>query len=535
MQVLEFDTVIIGSGLAGLTSAYYSSKFGSVAIITKAELDISNSYYAQGGIAAAIADDDSPEQHMIDTLSAGRGLCDEDAVKVLVNEGKDRVLEFIDMGMQFDTIDGELVLGLEGAHSRRRILHAGGDATGKKLTCFILKKVSEQKNVTAFEYTTAVKLLKNNGNIAGVQALDFKTGRNLLFKTKAVILATGGLSRIFERSTNPYTATGDGIALAWEAGARIADIEFIQFHPSALYIPGKEAYLISEAVRGEGAWLLNHEGERFMKEIHPLAELAPRDVVAYYIFKEIQESGKDYIYLSLKHLDSEKIKARFKNIYLHLKDLGVDLTTDLIPVAPAAHYMVGGIRTNLDAETNIRGLYVCGEAASTGVMGANRLASNSLLECLVFGKRASESAAQLPWPQENLPSVYPFELNQATEKAYLDTRNIISQQMMKSLGVVRNKTELEEALVLFDNILSKYNSSGNDYNLLKIRSIATICSLIARGALKREESRGGHIRTDFPKENPDYLEHTIQQKNNQIQLEKVRREKDDGSENIKIG
>ncbi len=528
MQVLEFDTVIIGSGLAGLTSAYYSSKFGSVAIVTKAELDISNSYYAQGGIAAAIADDDSPEQHMKDTLSAGRGLCDEDAVKVMVNEGKDRVLEFIEMGMQFDTANGKLVLGLEGAHSKRRILHAGGDATGKKLTCFILKKVKEQKNVTAFEYTTAVKLLKNNGTIAGVQALDFKSGRNMLFKTKAVILATGGLSRIFERSTNPHTATGDGIALAWEAGGRIADIEFIQFHPSALYVPGKEAYLISEAVRGEGAWLLNHEGKRFMKEIHPLAELAPRDVVAYHIFKEIQKSEEDYIYLSLKHLDAEKIKARFKNIYLHLKELGIDLTTDMVPVAPAAHYMVGGIHTNLNAETNIRGLYVCGEAASTGVMGANRLASNSLLECLVFGKRASQSAAQLPWPQENLPAVQAIELNQTSEKAYLDSRNVISKQMMKSLGVVRNEAGLEEALQIFDGIINKYSSQKNDYNFLKIRGSATVCSLIAKGALIREESRGGHIRTDFPMENPDFLKHTLQQKGKQIQLEKVRREKDNG-------
>ncbi len=535
MQVLEFDTVIIGSGLAGLTSAYYSSKLGSVGIVTKSELDTSNSYYAQGGIAAAIADDDSPEQHMKDTLSAGRGLCDEDAVRVMVNEGKDRVLEFIGMGMQFDSKDGKLVLGLEGAHSKRRILHAGGDATGKKLTCFILQKVKEQKSIKAFEYTTAVKILKSNGNVAGVQTLDFKTGKNMLFKTKAVILATGGLSRIFERSTNPHTATGDGIALAWEAGAQVADIEFIQFHPSALYVPGEEAYLISEAVRGEGAWLLNHQGKRFMKEIHPLGELAPRDVVAFNIYKEIQNSGKEYIYLSLKHLDAEKMKARFKNIYLHLKNLGIDLTRDLIPIAPAAHYMVGGIRTNLDAETNIKGLFVCGEAASTGVMGANRLASNSLLECLVFGKRASQSAAVIPWPQENLPPVQPVELNPENEKVYLENRNIISKQMMKNLGVVRTKSGLEEALETFNEIIIGSGDDTNDYNLLKTRSSATVCQLIAQGALKREESRGGHIRTDFPGERAVFSAHTLQQKNKEIELEPVRREKNDGSENIKIG
>lgn len=525
MQIFEFDTVVIGSGLAGLTAAYHSSAFGSVAVITKSELDTSNSYYAQGGIAAAIDSNDSPEEHMIDTLSAGRGLCDEDAVRVLVNEGKERVLELIDRGMKFDQKDGQFVLGLEGAHSKRRILHAGGDATGKMLTCFTLQKVKEQKNIIPFEYTTVVRLLKNNGNIAGVQALDFRTGENLLFKTKAVILATGGLSRIFARSTNPHTATGDGIALAWEAGAQISDIEFIQFHPSALNVPGEEAYLISEAVRGEGAWLLNHEGRRFMKEIHPLAELAPRDVVAFNIFREIQKSGKDCVYLSLKHLDTEKTKSRFHNIYLHLKKLGLDLTKDLIPVAPAAHYMVGGIHTNLDAETNIKGLFVCGEAASTGVMGANRLASNSLLECLVFGKRASETAAKLTWPRENLPEVEPVRQNPASENTFLKTQNEIAAQMMKSLGIVRNKTSMEEAVKKFEKIEQQFHNFGTDYNLLKIKSSATICRLIAKAALTREESRGGHIRTDFPKENPQFEVHILQQKNKEIQFEPVRREK----------
>jgi L-aspartate oxidase len=528
MQIFEFDTVVIGSGLAGLTAAYRSSLFGSVAVVTKSELDTSNSYYAQGGIAAAIAGDDSPEQHMNDTLAAGRGLCDEDAVKILVHEGKDCVLELIESGMKFDRKKGRFVLGLEGAHSRRRILHAGGDATGKKLTCFTLQMVKKQKNITPFEYTTVIKLLKNNGRIAGVQALDFKTGKNLLFKTKAVILATGGLSRIFARSTNPHTATGDGIALAWEAGAQISDIEFIQFHPSALYVPGKEAYLISEAVRGEGAWLLDHEGKRFMKEIHPLGELAPRDVVAYNIFKQIQESGIDYVYLSLRHLPEEKIKSRFKNIFMHLKKLGFDLTKDLIPVSPAAHYMVGGVRTNLDAETNIKGLFVCGEAASTGVMGANRLASNSLLECLVFGKRASVAAAKLSWPKENLPEVESVFPNPENEQQFLDVQNEIASQMMKNLGIVRNKSGLEEAVKKFEKIEKKYENIKNDYNLLKIKSSATICRLITRAALTREESRGGHIRTDFPKENPGFEVHILQQKNNEIQFEPVRRENNDG-------
>lgn len=523
MQVLEFDTVVIGSGLAGLSAAYHSSKYGQVAIVTKSQLDTSNSYYAQGGIAAAITEDDSPELHLHDTSVAGRGLCDIDAVRILVNEGRERVLDLIEMGMPFDKKDGKYVLGLEGGHNKRRILHAGGDATGKELTCFMLEKVKEQPAVHAFEYMAAVKLLQKNNRILGVQAYDFAHGENIIFKAKAVILATGGLSRVFARSTNPHTATGDGIALAYEAGAKIADIEFIQFHPSALYLPGKEAYLISEAVRGEGAWLLDEKGNRFMKDIHPLAELAPRDVVAYSIFRQIQKSDSDCIYLSLRHLDKEKIEKRFHHIALHLKEFGFDLTSDLIPIAPAAHYMVGGIRTNLDAETNISGLFVCGEAASTGVMGANRLASNSLLECLVFGKRASEKAAGMQKPQEELNDVTPIIVNTGNENKFLEFQNEIAKLMSKNLGIVRNKTDLQFALNRLTEFAETYDNFNNEYNLLKIRNTATICKLIANAAIIREESRGGHIREDFQKENPDFRVHIIQQKGEKIGFEPVRK------------
>ena len=523
MQIFEFDTVVIGSGLAGLTAAYHSSGFGRVAIVTKSELDTSNSYYAQGGIAAAITSDDSPDQHLQDTLTAGRGLCDKDAVEVLVNEGRDRVKELIDRGMKFDSKNGKYLLGLEGGHSKRRILHAGGDATGKELTSFILEKVKKQASVVPFEYLAVVKLLKNDNRITGIMALDFKTGENIIFKSKAVILASGGLSRLFARSTNPHTATGDGIALAYEAGAKIADIEFIQFHPSALYLPGKDAYLISEAVRGEGAWLLDQQGNRFMKNIHPLAELAPRDIVAYSIFQQIADSDSDFIYLSLKHLDAKKIKKRFYNIYLHLREMGFDLTKDLLPVAPAAHYMVGGIRTNLDAETNIKGLFICGEAASTGVMGANRLASNSLLECLVFGKRASEKAAKLSWPEEDIINTEPVRINKKTEELYLSLQNQTASIMSRNLGIVRNKKAISLALKKFTEIATKYKNFKNDYNLLKINNSATICRLIAEAALTREESRGGHIRSDFPLENGNFEVHIVQQKNKEIQFEPVRK------------
>jgi len=523
MQVFEFDTVVIGSGLAGLSAAYHSSKLGSVAIVTKSQLDTSNSYYAQGGIAAAIASDDSPEQHLHDTLVTGRGICDTDAVKVLVHEGRERVLELIEMGMPFDKENEQFVLGLEGGHTKRRILHAGGDATGKELTCFKLDLVKKQHNVEVFEFVTAVKLLQKDNCILGIQALDFRSGQNIIFKSKGVILATGGLSRVFARSTNPYTATGDGIAMAYEAGAKLADLEFIQFHPSALYVPGEDAYLISEAVRGEGAWLLDEKGERFMKDIHPLAELAPRDVVAYSIFRQIQKSEKNYIFLSLKHLNKEKIRRRFQNINSHLKVFGFDLTEDLLPISPAAHYMVGGVRTNLDAETNISGLFVCGEVASTGVMGANRLASNSLLECLVFGKRASTKAAKLVRPTYTIPDPEPILLDNNNEQMFLKYQNELASLMTENLGIVRNRESLKFALERFSVILEECSEQENEYNLLKIRNTANICKLIAKAALVREESRGGHIREDFQKENPDFKVHIIQQKNKKIQFEPIRK------------
>ena len=522
MQVLEFETVIIGSGLAGLTAAFHSSKHGSVAIVTKSQLDTSNSYHAQGGVAAAISEEDSPEQHLYDTRVAGRGLCDYDAVEVLVTEGRNRVLELIEMGMPFDKKNDKFVLGLEGGHSKRRILHAGGDATGKELTNFMLHKVEENQAITSFEYVAAVKLLQENGCITGVQGYNFTTGKNIIFKTKAVILAAGGLSRLYARSTNPHTATGEGIAMAYEAGAEIADMEFIQFHPSALHISGKEAYLISEAVRGEGAWLLDENGERFMIDAHPLAELAPRDVVAYSIFRKIQKSNADHIYLSLKHLDSEKIKKRFQHIYEQLKNFGLDLTSDLIPVSPAAHYMVGGIKTNLDGETNISGLFVCGEAASTGVMGANRLASNSLLECLVFGKLTSDKASKTESPKYSTKKFDPIYIDTYNETKSLKIQNELATLMSENLGIVRSKEGMKKALRRLTELEKEYYSLHNEYNLIKIRNMVTVCKLITQAALARKESRGSHIRDDYQKESIDFKAHSIQQKNEKIKFEPVK-------------
>ena len=522
MEIKEFDTLIVGSGLAGLTAAYHASKNGSVAIITKSHLDISNSYYAQGGIAVVTDKGDSVQSHIEDTLLAGRGLCDLDAVKILVTEGQTCVQELIDHGMQFDKEDGHFVLGLEGGHTHRRILHAGGDATGKGLTSFMLKKVQEQKNILTFEYSTVVELLVTNHTCLGVQAFDFVSGKNIIFKSKATIIATGGLSRIYDRSTNPHTATGDGIALAFHAGARLSDIEFIQFHPSALYIPGEEAFLISEAVRGEGAWLLNPKGERFMQQIHPLAELAPRDVVAHAIYNELQLHQADFLYLSLKHLNPELIRKRFSTIYNTLLKYNIDITTDLLPIAPAAHYMVGGIQTDLHGETNIEGLFACGEVASTGVMGANRLASNSLLECLVFGKRAAEKAMEKKIISLDLPQTNIIHIDQQNETIFLDTKNQIAALMSKKAGIVRSGIKLSEAIEELNAIRAKLPEKIYEYNLLKIKHIADICDLICESALIRKESRGGHIREDYPMEDPALCMHLIQQKDKQFKFQEIR-------------
>ncbi len=522
MKTLTFDFIVVGSGLAGLLAAFHAAEYGSVAFISKSELDISNSYHAQGGIAAAIGEDDHPRFHFEDTLIAGRNLCDHDAVSLLVNEGLDRVKELINRGMEFDKdAEGHLKLGLEGGHSKRRILHADGDATGKMITSFMLKQVLAKPQITPFEYCAALKIIVEDNQCKGVQALQYLNGENIVFLGKATILATGGLSRLYFRSTNPYTATGDGIALAWQAGAQLADMEFIQFHPTALSIPGEEAYLISEAVRGEGAHLLDANGIRFMPDIHQLAELAPRDVVASAIFRRMQETGSN-VFLSLRHLNDDTLIDRFHSIYSYLESKGINLLKDLIPVAPAAHYMVGGIRTDIWGQTNINGLFACGEVAATGAMGANRLASNSLLECLVFGKRVIEKAKKIAVNRQLKIEQEPILLCQETDQEFLNVKNELANAMSDQVGIVRDAEGLELALQKIDSITARYKEPGNDYNYHKIINLTDICRVITLSALERKESRGGHIRTDFPVELEAQLHHIIQEKGKNIEYESVR-------------
>ena len=514
MQRLTFDTIVIGSGLAGLTAAYYASRKGKVALLTKSEISTSNSFYAQGGIAGVMDPDDSTLLHSQDTLVAGRGICEKKSVDLLVEEGQSRILELIEMGMQFDRQNGELVLGLEGGHSKRRILHAGGDATGKGITSFMIKQVTAQTAVEIIDHTAAIRLLTDNGQFRGLQAINLHSGENFIFDAPSCILATGGLSRLYTRTTNPHTATGDGLAMAYQAGACLEDMEFIQFHPTATAIPGQETFLISEAVRGEGAYLLNAQKERFMPAIHPLAELAPRDIVAYSIFREMQKQQSSHVWLSLKHMDARKVRQRFSTIAAHLKQAGYDLAKDLIPVAPAAHYMVGGIKTDMNGETNIKGLFACGEVASTGVMGANRLASNSLLECLVFGKRAGEKAISATFqPPIDVHLAKISCAKNEWNKLFPEFKNSVAEIMTRHVGIIRNAKGLEEAKEALKKLTPRITTRATDYSHIKAMEALTIGRCIIDSALLRCESRGGHIREDFPKEDSNFRQHIIQQIN----------------------
>ena len=505
---VQGDFLIIGSGIAGLRAAVELFDDGDVVILTKAEPAESNTGYAQGGIAAALGPDDSPALHAADTLAAGDGLCDERAVGILVEEGRRYVIELVEWGAAFDRDPaGNPALGREGAHSVRRVLHAK-DATGREIGRVLWQRVSSRPGIRVLKDTLAIETVIERGCCVGVRFMD-REGRVGMARARATLLATGGAGQVFRETTNPRIASGDGIALAFRAGARVADLEFIQFHPTVLQIEGSPRFLISEAVRGEGARLLNALGEPFMPRYDPAGDLASRDVVARSIVRESDRTVGP-VYLSLAHLDPAFIYERFPGIAAICRQMGLDFARDRVPVGPAAHYVMGGVETDLHGRTSLPGLFAAGEVACTRVHGANRLASNSLLEGLVFGARAGRAMreplvpASLPAPEFRLVNLD----GESRPPASALAEDAIRDLMWRSAGLFRSGDglraavrTLESAHLDLENALASH--AVDDLAGWRRANLVTVARLIARGALRREESRGAHFRSDFPSKNDE--------------------------------
>lgn len=502
---INADVIVIGSGIAGLTAALTARRKNlSVLLLTKDVLSTGSTAWAQGGIAAALGPEDSPEQHFQDTLEAGAGLCDENSVKTLVQEGPVAVKKLINLGATFDLDPaGNVALTREGGHRRDRIAHAGGDATGAEISRALVAKVLADPKVKIFEHALVLDLLKDKSekvcgvtlHVMGKGKID-GVGAAL---ARAVVLATGGIGAVFEQTTNPLVATGDGVALALRAGARVADLEFVQFHPTVLWVSqnsrGSQP-LISEAVRGEGAILRNAQGVAFMQNIHPMKDLAPRDVVAHAVHEEIVNGEKPYVFLDGTKLGKEIWLQRFPNILASCRKNGIDPLTEMIPVVPAAHYASGGIVSNMDATTDIKGLFAVGECANTGVHGANRLASNSLLEGLVVANRLEKNLENLEKQTEPISSKSPAKLIDGT------VRKEITSTTTKGAGAVRNATGLKETLEKLAQISNKTTQSSSTQSW-EASNLLTVSTMIAQAALRREESRGSHWRSDFPQRNDE--------------------------------
>ncbi|HZY72274.1 MAG TPA: L-aspartate oxidase [Edaphobacter sp.] len=502
----QVDFLVVGAGIAGLSAANCLSRLGRVVVVTKEELAESNTAYAQGGIAVAMGGDEDIALHLEDTMSAGDGLVNREAAAVLVEQGPRRVEELLLWGTKFDRENGELMRTREGAHSLPRILHANGDATGKEIAVSLLRHVREVDSIELMEWTTGVDLLVEDGRVSGATLLDGEGGVRTIH-AKAVLLASGGAGQVYSDTTNPAVATGDGIAMAYRAGAEVSDMEFYQFHPTAFSMRDAPRFLLSEALRGEGAYLVNAKGERFMERYHRLLELAPRDVVARAITREGMDGE---VYLDMRHVKKD-LQARFPGISRFLAQYRLELGRDLIPVRPAAHYMMGGVRTDVHGRTSLPGLYAAGEVACTGVHGANRLASNSLLEGLVFGVLAAEAViadgAKEPSEgkktREGDSSVDKAAAiggsatgEAATERWIAELRSL----MWKYAGLLRDAEGLRQAQRGLD-ALAAAMPRGMFRRALEARNLHVVASLIVASALGREESRGAHYRNDFPERN----------------------------------
>ena len=516
-QTYLYDVLIIGSGAAGLTSALQLDKHLRIALISKVSLQGGASWLAQGGIAAVFDENDSPEAHIADTLVAGAGLCHEDSVRTVVENGPDAVRWLIEQGVAFTRENDQKNYHLtqEGGHSHRRILHTA-DATGKEVTGTLVEQVIAAENIDIFEQHCAVDLVtqadKNSRKIrcTGAYLLDIKTSVIALFHAKSVILASGGASKAYLYTSNPDGASGDGIAMAWRKGCRVANLEFNQFHPTCLYHPKAKSFLITEALRGEGAILRLPDGSAFMGNFHPDAELAPRDVVARAIDHEMKRLGSDCLYLDISHKSADFIVEHFPTVYEQCLSFGIDITTDPIPVVPAAHYTCGGIMVSHDGQTDLLNLYAIGENAFTGLHGANRMASNSLLECLVYAQNAAQKinqdVEQIPQP-DFIPEWDESRVSHSDEDVVISHNwDELRRFMWDYVGIVRTNKRLQRAqhrIKLLQNEIQEYYSNCKvTRDLLELRNLATVSELIIRCAMQRKESRGLHFTLDYPDLSP---------------------------------
>ena len=504
----QTDFIVIGAGVAGLRAAIELAKHGQVICLAKREVAESNTQYAQGGIAVALSDEDEIGLHLQDTINAGDGLVNVEAARVLVEEGPPRIEELIAWGTEFDRHGTKLAFTREGAHSRNRVLHAHGDSTGQEIGRGLYAKASTIPQIQFLEFEFTFELTVENGRVCGVRVLDADNHPRSI-GARGVVLATGGLGQVYSDTTNPTVATGDGVAMAYRAGAEISDMEFVQFHPTALYIKGAPRFLLSEALRGEGAYLRNMALERFMPKYHELAELAPRDVVARAIAHEIELAGaaEAVVYLDLTHLPAERVRTRFPRIYKTCLEYKIDIATDLIPIRPAAHYAMGGVKTDLDGRTTLPGLYAAGECACTGVHGANRLASNSLLEGLVYGARAARTMAAECKESVAHATTQPSASSGDAERADAVLRKV-QTLMWRDVGVVREGSRLRAVIAELEALRPEV-ATRPTRRAWEAANVLDTGLLIARSALAREESRGAHYRTDYPEKREEWKKHSV--------------------------